>query len=208
MIGALRGEVARVQDQSVIIDVAGVGYEVTVTGSVLSKIKGEGSELSLTIVTDVRETAITLYGFVDAAEREVFLLLKKVKGIGSRLALTIVSFLGAEELFATIGSGDLEALKAVPGVGKKTAERLLVELRESVAEYVNESTVKTIGTLERKRVETLGDFSESAVDAVLALEKLGFSSDRAKHAVSLVVNSVDGNVSDPGELVKSALVHL
>ena len=207
MIAALRGKLLTQKEDSLVIDVNGVGYLVSVTAGVLQDLGEVSSPVSLQIFTDVKENSIALFGFATALEREVFLLLKKVSGIGSKTALALISGVGAEGLLQAIGSGDTSRLTRVSGVGKKTAERTLVELREQVKEFLPQG-----GTFERlpqsvvKRHSVGSGFSGSALDAVLALEKLGFPEERAGVVVRQVVQRV-GNV-EAGDLLSEALREL
>lgn len=185
MIGNLKGEILRFQDGRIILEVGGVGYEVTVTGSLDATI---GRSLSLIIHTEVRENDISLFGFEDTIEKEVFRLLKKVKGIGAKLAMSILSELGAERVLAAVGRGEAVALHSVSGVGKKTAERIIVELRESVNE-VHQPT------------QNLNQ------DVLLALEKLGFQTARAEAALEQAL--LESGVSEgSGDLLRLALARL
>jgi Holliday junction DNA helicase RuvA len=205
MIARLRGTICEKIQDILVLDVNGVGYEVCVTPRVSASIGGEGTEVSLTIYTDVRETAIVLYGFNSQLERQAFLLLKKVKGIGSKIALSVLSTLSPEELMIAIGNSSITSLTKVPGIGKKSAERIIVELREQVSQFVSENTTSASSEIEVSFVGSGG--SGIASDAMLAMEKLGFSEDRAKHAVSEVLKNHVG-VKDAGEMVRFALSYL
>ena len=207
MIAALRGKLLTQKDDSLVIDVNGVGYLVSVTAGVLADLGEISSQVSLQIYTDVKENSIALFGVATTLEREVFLLLKKVSGIGSKTALALVSGVGAEGLLQAIGSGDTSRLTRVSGVGKKTAERTLVELREQVKEFLPQG--ESYERLSSKVVQrqTAGNgFTGSALDAVLALEKLGFPEERAGVVVRQVVLRV-GNL-DAGDLLSEALREL
>lgn len=118
---------------SVIVDVGGVGYELIVPVSTFYELGEPGSEVSLRAHTYVREDALLLYGFRTEREKKLFLLLTSVSGIGPKLAITILSGMSADELIPAIRANDLARLVAIPGVGKKTAERLVVELRDKLA---------------------------------------------------------------------------
>jgi holliday junction DNA helicase RuvA len=201
MIAYLRGKFLTRSDEELVIDVNGVGYAVHATSSVLSNTPSVGAELSVLIYTDVKENSISLYGFFTQLEREVFLLLKKVSGIGSKSALNLVSGVGAEDLLKAIGSEDVSALTRVNGVGKKTAERVLVELREQVGELIPKVS-QDVSPRERRSGVPTGP----AGDAILALEKLGFNSDRARNAVSAAL--AGGEQLDSGEILRQALSQL
>ena len=215
MIGQLKGILDSRNNDEVIVDVHGVGYQVAVSGSVLSGLGGVGSELKLIIYTDVKENAISLFGFSSVMERQVFLLTKKVKGIGSKSAMNIVSSLGAQALLSAIGRGDTDALKRVSGIGKKTAERIIVELREQVIAFVEEimphalaGSIEISGNVVRQK-QTVSMVLTPGIenDAVLALEKLGVHADKAKLAVAAALETNKG-IKDSGELVRLSLSNL
>jgi Holliday junction DNA helicase RuvA len=132
MIGYLRGIVLRCDPQLLLLDVGGVGYEVHVPQSTYDEIvrHGAGAQVAVHVHTHVREDAIQLFGFSTESERQIFLLLLGVTGIGPRLGLTILSGLPPADLTAALAAGDLRRLSSISGVGKKTAERMVVELKE------------------------------------------------------------------------------
>lgn len=181
MIGSLTGKPVLLGQDKLIIDVQGVGYEVRPTASLCSVAKG-ADNLHLVIHTEVKENEITLYGFANEVEKEVFSLLKKVKGIGPKLASTAVSSVGAESILRAISTGEYLVFKNVPGVGEKTAKRIILELGEQVA------------TLAKEEDPTFSD-------ACLALEKLGFDKSRAEKAVK----SVYATDKPTGQVLKEAL---
>jgi len=204
MIGALFGTIRETRENRVLIDVRGVYYEVEVAGSVLAAQSGE--EQLVYIHTDVRETAITLFGFSSALEKEVFLMLKKVKGVGSKVALAVLSSLGTETLLRAIGSEDVGQLKRVPGVGKKTAERMLVELVEQVHEFVDKKGLSAQIEVAADRADSSLTLTTAAEDAMLALRKLGFNQERAAKAVRESLEAdASAHTLDAGELLKQSL---
>lgn len=228
MIGSLSGTVSAISPESIILNVGGVGYELTVTSSVFDRLSGVGSQLEMSVYTDVKETAINLYGFSDSTEKNVFLMLRKVKGIGSRTAISVLSSIGADGVLKSIGSGDHDALQAIPGIGKKTAARLVVELHEQVTGLIGniesaEGFAAAYGTRRRGSAgsETLRAGLAGAIeieprtaasDVILALEKLGFSRDRAKSAVESTLAAPGGErFADPagsGDLLKQVLLNI
>ena len=131
MIARVRGEVLERHDGAVVVDVGGVGYLVHVPGSTV--LPAPGGVVDLRTVLHVREDAHTLYGFATAEERDLFELLRSANGVGPRLALAILSALRPAALRTALADGDLAALTAVPGVGRKLAERLVLELGDRVA---------------------------------------------------------------------------
>lgn len=213
MIGYLRGKLYRIQrlEQDlalVLLDVCGVGYEFySSLGLADSLEKHSGNDAQVIVYTDVRENAITLYGFASSLERELFLLLKKVKGVGSRTALALIAAVGCDALLRAIGESDHSILVTAPGVGKKTAERIIVELRERVADYVVEPISRSASS--SKKVSMSSKTTDSVVDDVkLALEKLGFQRTRAESAAGLAWEAISSDEKrgiDAGELLRRAL---
>lgn len=222
MIGALSGTVAEISGDTIILDVGGVGYEAAVTSEVLRRFGRVGEPARLVIYTDVKENSILLYGFSSALEKQVFLLLRRVKGIGSKIALATISTLGAEEVLSGIGRGDISAFRRVSGVGGKTAERVIVELREAVAEFmVGEepapSSVRISGRSVSPAAASLPSRGIES-DVILALERLGFPGERARQVVTLTVERLEGGsgvrdkgpgpITDSGELLRLALANI
>lgn len=132
MIASLRGRLLEKHPNFVVIDVGGVGYAVTVPVSTFSDIGGIGEEVRLLIYTHVREDTLALYGFAAGREKELFEKLITISGIGPRLAVTILSGLPTDELLDAIRVGDAKQLTRIPGVGRKTGERIALELREKL----------------------------------------------------------------------------
>jgi Holliday junction DNA helicase RuvA len=132
MIAHLKGSVFSQTEDSIVLDVAGVGYEIHLSTQTLEKIATLPSPLSLIIYTVVREDSITLFGFLSQREKTLFLRLISVSGIGPKLAMNILSGIHSEDLIAAIHREDLVRLTAIPGVGKKTAERMIVELKDKL----------------------------------------------------------------------------
>src|SRR5690348_1982954 len=132
MISYLRGTLLEKHPNHAIVDVNGVGYELTIPVSTFSSLPENGIEVRLRVHTHVREDSLALFGFATPAEKAVFEKLIGVTGIGPKLAVTVLSGLDAKELVAAIRGGQIEALVRIPGVGKKTAERMIVELRDKL----------------------------------------------------------------------------
>lgn len=133
MIAHLSGTLLFKQATSVILDVAGVGYEVTIPLSTFYDMEDAGAQIQLRVYTYVREDALQLFGFRTARERELFLKLISVSGIGPKLGISMLSALSAEDIINAIRTNNLARLTSIPGVGKKTAERLVIELRDKMA---------------------------------------------------------------------------
>lgn len=172
MIARLVGTLAHKSPEQLIVDVGGVGYQVFVSLQSFCRIPDVGQSVRLLIHTNVRENALELFGFTEAGERQLFSLLTSVSGIGPRLALNILSGMPFAELKAAIEAGDLVRLVSIPGVGKKTAERLVVELRDKV-----------------KLLDAAGDragparVEDADAEAVSALVNLGYRRPEAERAV-------------------------
>jgi holliday junction DNA helicase RuvA len=179
LIAQLTGKLAHKQPNSIIIDVGGVGYEVTVPLSTFYELGEPGTDVSLRIQTNVREDAIQLFGFRTAREKELFLKLTSVTGIGPKLAITMLSGMAAGELISAIRNNDLARLTGIPGVGRKTAERVVVELREKLAKMVLEG-----GEAETPLPSAIGTSAEAVRDdTVAALLALGYPKAVAEKAV-------------------------
>src|SRR3954454_4208949 len=132
MIASLRGALLEKRPNQIIVDVQGVGYDVAIPVSTYSALPDNGKEVTLRIHTHVREDAIALFGFVSGEEKMLFEKLIGVSGIGPKLAITVLSGLAATDLTNAIRSGDVQRLTRIPGIGKKTAERMVLELRDKV----------------------------------------------------------------------------
>jgi len=132
MIALLRGEVAVRRSDHVVVVSAGVGYRAAVSAQTLAHVPGVGEEVTLHTHLIVRDDALALYGFVSESERDLFLMLLSVQAVGPKVALAVLSAGAPRELIAAIAAGDAVRFQAVPGIGKRTAERIIVELREKV----------------------------------------------------------------------------
>jgi len=179
MIASLTGMLTRKAPDYVIIDVSGVGYQVFVPLSTYYRMPDKGVATSLHIHTHLREDMLSLYGFAEQAEKDLFLILLGVSGIGPKLALTILSSLSAEEIAVAIQSSDDQKLNAIPGIGKKTAARLILELKDKVKHLVTGSVPD--GRPQQANIN--GD------DAVSALMNLGYKRNLAEDAVQMVLRS-------------------
>jgi holliday junction DNA helicase RuvA len=181
MIAHLSGKLLSKQATSVIIDVGGVGYEVTIPLSTFYDLEDAGSEVKLRIYTHVREDILQLYGFKTVRERELFLKIISVSGIGPKLGITLLSGMNADELVASIRTNNLARLTLIPGIGRKTAERLVVELREKVAELSSAQLEEELGAKDEVRTGLPEDTVRS--DALSALLNLGYQRSSAEKAI-------------------------
>ena len=200
MIAQLRGRLVSKDPGRVVIDVNGVGYLVFIPLSTYYHLPAVQQEVFLRVYTHVREDAIHLYGFHTPEERATFELLTGVSGIGPRLASNILSGVSVEEFIPAILEGDLARLKAIPGVGKKTAERLILELKDKVLE-VPRTTPVVVG----RRPSSEQD--QTIEDVVSALLNLGCSRKEASRAAEAARDTL-GSEADFEKLVKQALKNL
>jgi len=186
MIAHLSGTLLSKQATSVIVDVSGVGYEVTIPLSTFYDLEDAGSNVQLRIYTHVREDTLQLYGFKTTRERELFLKLISVSGIGPKLGITLLSGMSADEMIASIRTNNLARLTLIPGVGRKTAERLIVELREKVADLSSAQLEEELGA----KPEVSAESNEDTVraDALSALVNLGYQRSPAEKAIDAALN--------------------
>ena len=187
MIAHLSGTLLSKQPNSVILDVAGVGYEVNIPISTFYDLEETGSNVQLRIYTHVREDALQLYGFKTARERELFLRLISVSGIGPRLGITLLSGMSADEMIASIRTNNLARLTLIPGVGRKTAERLVMELRDKVASLSSAELEEELGAKTETGAPILTEDSMRA-DVLSALLNLGYQRNAAEKAVTAAVD--------------------
>jgi len=171
VIAHLRGKLAQKDPSRVIVDVNGVGYEVFVPLTTFTALPGLGSEVSIDIHTHVREDIIALYGFSTRRERAIFEKLMTISGIGPKLAVTILSGGSVEDLVGAIKRSDLARLTSIPGVGRKTAERIILELKDKLQDFAEAQA--------KPGVE---------VDVLSALENLGYNRALAESAVRRATN--------------------
>jgi Holliday junction DNA helicase RuvA len=196
MIAHLTGILFSKSPQSVIVDTAGVGYQIFIPLSTFYQLPDELEKVNLHVYTHVREDVIQLFGFQTEREREVFSLLISVSGIGPKLALNILSGIGLDDLLSAIGRADSERIAAVPGVGKKTSQRITLELKEK-ASYLSEGIEAP--SRERPQIKDKMIFD----DALSALINLGYQSRFAKRAIENVL--FKDNEIDLETLLKEAL---
>lgn len=196
MIALITGKLASKTPGTVVVDVSGVGYEVHIPLSSFYEMPDEGGPVRLHIHTHVREDAITLFGFLTVKEKELFLALMGVTGIGPKLALNIISGLAMDKLVDAIARGDDRMLSSVPGVGKKTAARLVLELKEKVAAmgYEEVSGPCRVGPGVNRQKE----------EAVSALVNLGYNRGVAEEAVKRVC-AADGEETSIEALIRDTL---
>lgn len=199
MIAYLKGKIHSKSEEQIIVDVRDVGYQLEISTQTLSKLPEKGEEVELLVYHHVTDNDQRLFGFVDQNEKDLFELLITVKGVGPKLGLTILSGLPAEQITGAIVQKDKSALSKIKGIGKKTAERMILELKDKMSEMVDATYTSSDGA-----ASLSGDVKEEAVSA---LQSLGFKKRDAEESIELAAKgeSIDGNVQ---ELVKKALSQL
>lgn len=188
MIARLVGRLAHKSPEALIVDVHGVGYRVMVSLNAFAALPEQGAEVELTIHTNLRENALELFGFASPEEKALFTALITVSGVGPRMALNILSGLPAADLRDALATGNVGRLVAVPGVGKRTAERLIVELQDRMRKLAAATPSDGVGPLD--------------TEAVSALVNLGYRAPEAERAVRAV--SAAG-AADLAEIIRRAL---
>jgi len=175
MISHLSGTLEHVDQNHVVIDVGSIGYHVNVPATVLSRLPPAGEKVKLYTIQVVREDSVSLYGFLSKEERALFSLFLSVSGIGPKLALALISGFTIDRLVSAIAQGDVSLLSSISGIGRKTAERIIVELKEKIAKaYALKPSEMTIGM---KGDQTL------ISDSISALIALGYSPREAREAI-------------------------
>ncbi|HEU4434545.1 MAG TPA: Holliday junction branch migration protein RuvA [Pyrinomonadaceae bacterium] len=197
MIAHLSGTLLSKQATSVIVDVSGVGYEVNIPLSTFYDLEDTGSRVQLRIYTHVKEDALQLYGFKTARERELFINFISVSGIGPKLGIALLSGMSADELIASIKSNNLARLTLIPGVGKKTAERLIVDLREKMAALSTSYLEQEPGARPEAAEASSADSVRS--EALSGLMNLGYQRSAAEKAV-------DSALSEGGDITVESIL--
>ena len=197
MITSLHGKLVEILPTQITVDVNGVGYELLIPLSSYDKLPQPGAEVRILTHLAVREDAHVLYGFMTPAERELFrLLINTVSGIGPKIALNILSGMNVIAFRGAVANGDAKALSQISGVGKKTAERIIVELKDKVG---------VAGALEASSAQrALSPADQKINDAVLALIALGFKQVEAHDAVRAALDKL-GPDAGPDALVRASL---
>jgi holliday junction DNA helicase RuvA len=177
MIAHLRGKLLSKHPNQVVVEACGVGYEVNISVPTFSELPANASEVALHIHTHVREDVIALYGFLRPAEKQLFEKLMTVSGIGAKLAITILSGMEADEMAGAIRGNDVARLTRIPGIGKKTAERMVLELRDKLPAAAGSSAA------------TMPAMSVMEEDVLSALLNLGYQRPAAEKALASVIKN-------------------
>lgn len=199
MIGRIRGTLLEKQLTEILVDVNGIAYEISVPMSTLYQLPDIGQGLVLHTHLAVREDAHVLYGFMEMAEKNLFRTLVKVSGVGPKLALAILSGMAVDDFVRTVNANDVASLVRMPGVGKKTAERLIIEMRDKLSEWAT-ADVST-GS---KETGMSGGEHNIAAEAETALVSLGYKPAEASRTISKVLKE-NSDISDSESLIRLAL---
>ena len=199
MIGRIRGKLVEKQPPDILVEVGGVGYELQVPMTTLFQLPELGTEVSLVTHFVVREDAQLLYGFIDERDRSLFRQLIKVSGVGPKLALTILSGMDSASFARCVQRDDISSLVALPGVGKKTAERLLVEMRDKLKDWLGQLGVEGAQPVAGLASVAVTDIVSDAEGALVAL---GYKPAEASRVVAAVN---DDSIDDSEELIRRAL---
>ncbi len=199
MIGRIRGTLVYKQPPEILVESGGVGYELQVPMTTLFQLPAPGAEVCLMTHMVVREDAQLLYGFADERERGLFRQLIRVSGVGPKLALTILSGMDADSFVLSVQRDDISSLTALPGVGKKTAERLLIEMRDKLKDWLHGGVGPADGG---QAVVDAGLPGRQVADAESALVALGYKPQEAARWVASVSDDSD---LDSEELIRRAL---
>jgi holliday junction DNA helicase RuvA len=191
MIGYLTGKIISAKPTQILLDVNGVGYEIRISINTFERISGKET-ISLFIYTNVKEDSITLFGFYSEAEKEMFELLISISGVGPKSALSLLSGISTDDLKQAIITSNVERMIAVPGIGRKTAERLILELKNKVRDIKEEGVSSAKPSLQK--------------EAVAALTILGYNLASSEKVVNKILSEVpEGSLE---ELIKSSLKEL
>lgn len=191
MIGRLKGILVAKQPPWILVDVGGVGYEMEAPMSTFYDLPEVGQQVTLCTHYAVKEDSVALYGFLREAERSLFRAVQKVSGIGAKIALAVLSGVSADDFTRFIQTGDIAALVRIPGVGKKTAERMIVELRDRVDGLIDGSSIPISGNLPK----------DPASEASIALQSLGYK----PNEVARLVRDASAPGDTAEEIIRKAL---
>ncbi len=201
MISFLKGTIEEIEENVVVLDVGGVGYSVYMPTSGISRLPGTGIEIKLYTYLQVSENGVGLYGFLNRDDRKVFQQLITVSGIGPKGAAGILSHLSADELRLAILAEDAKTIAKAPGIGPKTAKKLILELKDK---FHLEDSLSALGTDTEPLLAVSGS-SDERQEAILALAALGYSNADALRAVRMVEHA---ETMDVEEILKASLKHL
>ena len=196
MIGQIEGTIIEKNPPEILVEVAGITYEILVPMSTLYQLPESGELVRLHTHFSVREDAQTLYGFFDAETKKMFRSLVRVNGVGPKMALGILSGMSVEDFVQAVRNNDSEAMVRMPGIGKKTAERLMIEMRDKMIEWGSDDNVGSDLSSQNK--------SSFTKDAEIAMINLGYKPQQAARAIAQVLK-VNPEINDSEELIRFSL---
>lgn len=196
MIGYIKGNVLSVLDGQVLLEANGIGYEVACSASVYQKLASAKQGEVYTYLA-VREDGVSLYGFISPEEKNMFLKLISVSGVGPKMGITVLSGMNLNDLAVKIATSDVKGLSAVKGLGKKTAERIILELREKIGAISKEQTVS--------KGEVIEPIEKDDEDAIIALMSLGFTK---AECVKAVKQAKENGATDIQQLISYAIKNI
>ena len=196
MIGQIEGTIIEKNPPEILVEVAGITYEIIVPMSTLYQLPESGELVRLHTHFSVREDAQTLYGFFDAETKKMFRSLVRVNGVGPKMALGILSGMSVEDFVQAVRNNDSEAMVRMPGIGKKTAERLMIEMRDKMIEWGSDDNVGSDLSSQTK--------SSFTKDAEIAMINLGYKPQQAARAIAQVLK-VNPEINDSEELIRFSL---
>ena len=202
MIERIKGILAEKSPTFVVVDVNGVGYGVNISAYTAGKLPEEGAEVLLYTNLVVREDSMTLFGFADKTEKDIFLMLLDVNGVGPKMAQRILSGVSPADLLNMIASDNKAALSKIKGLGKKTCEQMTLSLKEKAA-----TLLQALGNIDGSGVTSIGTLTGAKMEAVLALHTLGVKDPAAEKAV-VKAAEILGNSADAAALIPEALKYL
>ncbi|MFA4943548.1 MAG: Holliday junction branch migration protein RuvA [Lentisphaeria bacterium] len=205
MIARLCGKLVQAEPMEALVDVQGVGYAVTIPLSTFDRLPAPGGEVALLTWLKVSDDALQLYGFASDGERRLFKLLLTVNGVGAKLALNVLSCMTLANFAAAVAAADLKALSRISGIGKRTAERLVLELKDKVGGIAPEAVAAAGGGAGKAAA---GAESQEVKDAVAALVTLGFKADQAAKAVAALCAELPAKEQMAANLIRRALQRL
>ena len=195
MIGQIKGRIIEKSPPEILVEVGGITYEVLVPMSTLYKLPDLGEPVHLHTHFSVREDAQTLYGFIDAKTKKMFRSLVRINGVGPKMALGILSGMSVDDLVQTIQNNDSESMVRMPGIGKKTAERLIIEMRDKLSEWSSIEADPDLSLVSRSTIMK---------DAEIAMISLGYKPQQAARAIAQVLKT-NPEISDREELIRFSL---
>lgn len=201
MIGRIKGTLIQKDPPMMLVDVNGVGYEIEAPVRVFFELPENGSEVTIITHMLVREDAQILYGFTNNGQRELFRKLLKVNGIGAKSALAVLSTMSTDEFVAMIQSQDVNAIVKIPGVGKKTAQRLIIEMRDKLGDVANDDISLPGSTASASNLGNMPATAQS--EALIALQSLGFK----PQEVNMLIKQIAKDGMTAEEIIRLCLQH-